>query len=76
MSAETAGLHRTLKSLMAAIRSGDGEALRRDLAAVDRQREALGEEAPPMLRHYLERRSYEKALAFLEGGDESLEAGG
>ena len=76
MSTETAGLHRTLKSLMAAIRSGDGEALRRDLAEVDRQREALGEEAPPMLRHYLERRSYEKALAFLEGGDESPEAGG
>lgn len=76
MSAETARLHRTLKSLLAAIRSGDGEALRRDLAAVDRQREALDEQAPPMLRHYLERRSYEKALAFLEGGDERLEAEG
>ena len=76
MPPETAELHRTLKSLMAAIRSGDGETLRRDLVAVDRQREALGEDAPPMLRHYLERRSYEKALAFLEGGDESLEAGG
>ncbi len=75
MSAEAAGLQRTLESLMAAIRSGDGEALRRSLAEVDRQREALGEEAPPMLRHYLERRSYEKALAFLQGGDESPEAG-
>ncbi len=76
MSTETAVLQRTLESLMAAIRSGDGEALRRDLAAVDRHRDALGEDAPPMLRHYLERRSYEKALAFLEGGDESPEAGG
>ena len=76
MSPETAGLHRALESLMAAIRSGDGEALRRELAEVDRQRQALGEDSPPMLRHYLERRSYEKAIAFLEGRDESIEAGG
>jgi len=28
----------------------------------------LGEDAPPMLRHYLERRSYQKALDFLNSG--------
>ena len=65
-------LHQALKGLMAAIRSGDGEALRAGLAEVDRRRDALGDDAPPMLRHYLDRRSYEKAIAFLEGRDESL----
>ena len=72
----TDDLHQALKRLMAAIRSGDGEALRAGLAEVDRRRDALGDDAPPMLRHYLERRSYEKAIAFLEGRDESIEAGG
>jgi hypothetical protein len=28
----------------------------------------LGPDAPPMLRHYLERRSYQKALDFLNSG--------
>jgi hypothetical protein len=28
----------------------------------------LGPDAPPMLRHYLERRSYQKALDFLNTG--------
>jgi len=28
----------------------------------------LGSDAPPMLRHYLERRSYQKALEFLNSG--------
>ena len=28
----------------------------------------LGADAPPMLRHYLERRSYQKALDFLNTG--------
>ena len=73
---ETVELHQALERLMAAVRSGDGEALRAGLAEVDRRRDALGDDAPPMLRHYLERRSYEKAIAFLEGRDESIEAGG
>ena len=73
---ETVELHQALQRLMAAVRSGDGEALRAGLAEVDRRRDALGDDAPPMLRHYLERRSYEKAIAFLEGRDESIEAGG
>jgi hypothetical protein len=28
----------------------------------------LGPDTPPMLRHYLERRSYQKALEFLNSG--------
>jgi hypothetical protein len=38
---------------------------------VDQRGQAVLEQAPPMLRHYIERRSYTKALDFLEGRDES-----
>ena len=41
-----------------------GEALNRILQ-LEHQ---LSEDAPPMLRHYLERRSYQKALDFLNAG--------
>ena len=41
-----------------------GEALNRILQ-LEHQ---LSEDAPPMLRHYLERRSYQKALDFLNSG--------
>ena len=34
----------------------------------------LGADAPPMLRHYLERRSYQKALDFLSSGHSETEA--
>jgi hypothetical protein len=66
-------LHRTLKDLMAAIGAGDGDGLRRHLAELDHQAVTLGDDAPPMLRHYLEKRSYEKAIAFLEGRDETAQ---
>ena len=33
----------------------------------------LGSDAPPMLRHYLERRSYQKALDFLNSGRSETE---
>ena len=51
--------------MRAAAKKGDvGAALKRmtDLQA------QLGADAPPMLRHYLERRSYQKALDFLNSG--------
>jgi hypothetical protein len=35
------------------------------LARIEGLRRQLGDDAPPMLRHYLERRSYQKALEFL-----------
>ena len=68
---QTETLHTTLKDLMAAIAAGDGDGLREHLAELDRQRDAFTEEAPPMLRHYLEKRSYAKAIDFLEGRDEA-----
>ena len=68
---QTETLHTTLKDLMSAIAHGDGAALREHLAELDRQRDALGDEAPPALRHYLAKRSYAKAIDFLEGRDEA-----
>ncbi len=38
------------------------------LARVTELQQQLGADAPPMLRHYLERRSYQKALDFLNAG--------
>jgi len=38
------------------------------LNKVLRLEQQLGADAPPMLRHYLERRSYQKALDFLNAG--------
>jgi hypothetical protein len=61
-------LHQVLSALMQAIASGAG-GIAAQVARIDRLREELGEEAPPMLRHYLEKRSYAKALEFLEGRD-------
>ncbi len=63
-------LHRTLKDLMASIAAGD-DRLRTLISQVDEQQATLPADAPPMLRHYLEKRSYAKALDFLEGRDEA-----
>jgi hypothetical protein len=46
-----------------------GEALNRIL----RLEQQLSADAPPMLRHYLERRSYQKALDFLNSGRSETE---
>ena len=69
----TDALHQTLKDLMAAIEGGDGEGLRRHLAELDRHRDGLSVDAPTMLRHYLEKRSYAKAVDFREGRDETAQ---
>jgi len=37
-----------------------------DLESLDKAEQELGSAMPPMLRHYLQRRSYAKALAFLK----------
>ena len=51
--------------MRAAAEKGDvGAALKR----VTELQAQLGADAPPMLRHYLERRSYQKALDFLNSG--------
>ena len=64
-------LHATLIGLMEAINTGATESLVAQIKKIDEIGEALGTEAPPMLRHYLEKRSYAKALDFLEGRDET-----
>ena len=68
---QTDTLHATLKALMTAIESGDGDGLRAHLVELDRQGDAFGDDTPPMLRHYIEKRSYAKAIDFLEGRDEA-----
>ena len=64
-------LHTTLQALMAAIDNGEGESIAAHLRQLDELGQELGSTAPPMLRHYLEKRSYTKALDFLEGRDEA-----
>lgn len=69
-------LHQALSQLMEEIAGGAAaQALAARLARLDQLREALGRDAPPMLRHYLEKRSYAKALDFLEGRDGAVKPG-
>ena len=39
-----------------------------DLQRIEQLHQGIALTAPPMLKHYLERRSYTKALEFLKGG--------
>ena len=64
-------VHITLQALMTAIDNGEGESIATHLRQLDELGQKLGKEAPPMLRHYLDKRSYTKALDFLEGRDEA-----
>ena len=69
-------LHRTLKEMMDVIESGvkDGGPGIVDLVKrIDAIGKEWGEDAPKLLRHYLEKNSYSKALDFLEGRDETAE---
>ena len=63
-------LRNALKEMLAAIESG-GDNIAELVLNVDKRGQDVFEQAPPMLRHYIERRSYTKALDFLEGQDES-----
>lgn len=70
-------LHQTLSAMMQLIEAGQsapgqGPGLVDHLQRLDRLKEELGGQAPPMLLHYLEKRSYAKALDFLEGRDGTL----
>ena len=65
-------LHTVLNDMMSSIASGekgDGDGIAEQLARIDALGGELGAGAPPMLRHFLEKRSYAKALEFLEGAD-------
>ncbi|NKB68627.1 MAG: hypothetical protein GKR89_16310 [Candidatus Latescibacteria bacterium] len=69
-------LQQTLNAFMAQVAAGDqgsdqGPTLAQRLGRIDELKEALADQADPMLMHYLERRSYAKALDFLNGLDET-----
>ena len=66
-------LHSELKGFLAAIASGSDDIADR-VRAIDRLTQEMSDQTHPMLRHYLERRSYAKALDFLEGRHESVTA--
>ena len=71
----TEELHQTLKEMMEQIEAGsaadNGVSLADRLRRIDEIRDQMDVDAPQMLRHYLEKRSYSKALDFLEGRDET-----
>ena len=67
-------LQTVIGDMMHAISGGDHDerqTIPERLARIDALRIELGDQAPPMLRHYLEKRSYSKALEFLQGDDET-----
>lgn len=64
-------LHNALTEMMETIAATGS--ITEQLATIDHLAQELGPDAPPMLRHYLEKRSYAKALDFLEGRDETSE---
>ena len=71
-------LHEVLSGMMADISGDDANTgttpLAQRLSEIDRMKGEL-EVQPPMLLHYLEKRSYAKALDFLEGRDKTTEPG-
>jgi len=68
MSAVEQELPGALEKLLRAAADKDREAVATALARVTELQRRLGPDAPEMLRHYLERRSYQKALDFLNSG--------
>ena len=62
-------LHAALKEMFAAIEAGRADSVPAHLQRID-QIDRAWDDAPTKLRHYLEKRSYAKALDFLEGRDE------
>lgn len=66
-------LHAELKAMMQSIKEGRADIASR-VRRLDELTQSMPSQTPPMLRHYIERRSYEKALDFLEGRDESVSA--
>ena len=61
-------LRDALTRFMRAAAEKDREAVATALARVTGLQQRLGPDASPMLRHYLERRSYQKALDHLNSG--------
>ena len=72
--AETAELHSALRDMLDFVAAGDGPSLEGPpltelLRRIDALSIELRSKMPPMLQHYMERRSYTKALDFLDGQD-------
>ena len=61
-------LRDALTEFMQAASERKPDAIAAALARVTDLQQQLGPDAPPMLQHYLERRSYQKALDFLNAG--------
>ncbi len=66
-------LRGALTGFMRAAAEKDREAVATALARVTELQHRLGPDASPMLRHYLERRSYQKALDHLNSGQPETE---
>jgi hypothetical protein len=72
--AEYAELEGSLKRMLELIRDkAEAPALLAQIERLDQLAQGLGPETPPMLRHYMEKRGYPKALEFLAGLDERKE---
>lgn len=63
-----------LESFQRAVSSGDGETVSSSLQELDQLVAEHGRDLNPQLAHFLQRRSYDKALAFL-GGEDDIPAG-
>jgi hypothetical protein len=61
-------LREALAGFMRAVSDKDSAAVAKALAEITDLQQKLNPNADPMLRHYLERRSYQKALDFLNSG--------
>jgi hypothetical protein len=61
-------LREALRAFIAASASRDSAKIGVTLNRVLEFEQRLGSDTPEMLRHYLERRSYQKALDFLNAG--------
>ena len=66
-------LRDALTRFMRAAAKKDRESVATALARVTQLQQRLGPDAAPMLRHYLERRSYQKALDYLNSGQPETE---
>ncbi len=60
-------LRMALTEFMAAAETREAAKIVAALARITDCQRALGEQAPPQLRHFLEKRSYQKALEFIAG---------
>ena len=68
-------MHDAIESMFTSIAENKNDVAEHVLE-VDRLSREVISEVPPMLRDYLERRSYQKALDFINGEDESEKAKG